>query len=65
MPVVGGDGIGLRPVDFHRDALTAMGAHVAVDGDGISAQGALRAAPTSCCRTPASGPPRRCCWPRC
>ena len=44
VPVVGGDGIGPRPVDFHRDALTAMGAHVEVDSDGISAQGALRGA---------------------
>ncbi len=39
VPVAGGDGIGLRPVDFHRDALTATGAHVTVDSDGISAQG--------------------------
>ncbi len=41
VPVVGGDGIGLRPVDFHRDALTAMGAHVEVDDSGVSARGAL------------------------
>lgn len=44
VPVVGGDGIGLRPVDFHRDALTAMGAHVEVDDSGISAQGELQGA---------------------
>ena len=44
VPVVGGDGIGLRPVDFHRDALVAMGAEVHVDGEGISARGALRGA---------------------
>ena len=41
VPVVGGDGIGLRPVDFHRDALTAMGAEVTVDDDGITASGSL------------------------
>ena len=44
VPVVGGDGIGLRPVDFHRDALTAMGAEVHVDAAGISARGDLRGA---------------------
>ena len=44
VPVVGGDGIGLRPVDFHRDALTAMGAQVDVDDSGITARGALRGA---------------------
>ena len=44
VPVVGGDGIGLRPVDFHRDALTAMGAEVQIDDRGISAQGALHGA---------------------
>ena len=40
VPVVGGDGIGPRPVDFHRDALAAMGVEVVVDSDGISAYGA-------------------------
>lgn len=44
VPVVGGDGIGRRPVDFHRQALAAMGAEVHVDSDGITAQGALRGA---------------------
>ena len=44
VPVVGGDGIGSRPVDFHRDALCAMGAEVQVDGERISARGALRGA---------------------
>ena len=44
VPVVGGDGIGLRPVDFHRDALMAMGAHVEVDDSGITASGALHGA---------------------
>ena len=44
VPVVGGDGIGSRPVDFHRGALAAMGAEVQVDDDGITAQGALRGA---------------------
>ena len=39
VPVVGGDGIGLRPVDFHRDALVAMGVEVVVGSDGISAYG--------------------------
>lgn len=44
VPVVGGDGIGLRPVDFHRDALAAMGAEVAVDDAGITARGSLHGA---------------------
>ena len=44
VPVVGGDGIGSRPVDFHRDALAAMGAEVQVDETGISARGALSGA---------------------
>ena len=41
VPLVGGDGIGARPVNFHREALAAMGAEVQVDSDGISAAGAL------------------------
>ena len=44
VPVVGGDGIGLRPVDFHRDALVAMGAEVQIDSEGISARGSLSGA---------------------
>ena len=44
VPVVGGDGIGSRPVDFHRDALAAMGAEVQVDETGISARGTLSGA---------------------
>ena len=44
VPLVGGDGIGARPVDFHREALTAMGAEVHIDEDGITAAGALRGA---------------------
>ena len=44
VPVVGGDGIGLRPVDFHRDALVAMGAEVTVDEAGITARGRLHGA---------------------
>lgn len=44
VPVVGGDGIGSRPVDFHRDALTALGAEVNVDDTGITARGALQGA---------------------
>lgn len=38
VPTVGGDRIGSRPVDFHVDALTAMGAEVEVTGDGIAAK---------------------------
>ena len=44
VPLVGGDGIGARPVDFHRQALTAMGAEVRVDPDGITAAGTLHGA---------------------
>jgi UDP-N-acetylglucosamine 1-carboxyvinyltransferase len=38
VPVVGGDRIGSRPVDFHVDALTAMGAEVTSTPEGISAK---------------------------
>jgi UDP-N-acetylglucosamine 1-carboxyvinyltransferase len=38
VPMVGGDRIGNRPVDFHVDALTAMGAEVDVTAEGISAK---------------------------
>jgi len=38
VPVVGGDRIGTRPVDFHVDALRAMGADVHVSPDGIEAK---------------------------
>ncbi len=40
VPLVGGDRIGARPVDFHVAALTAMGAEVAVTPDGIEAKAA-------------------------
>jgi UDP-N-acetylglucosamine 1-carboxyvinyltransferase len=38
VPLVGGDRIGQRPVDFHIQALEAMGAEVEVTADGISAR---------------------------
>ena len=38
VPLVGGDRIGRRPVDFHIDALERMGAEIAVSDDGISAK---------------------------
>lgn len=38
VPMVGGDRIGSRPVDFHVHALTAMGAEVEVTDDGIAAK---------------------------
>ena len=41
VPVVGGDGIGQRPVDFHCDALTAMGAQIRIGDSGITASGSL------------------------
>ena len=44
VPVLGGDGIGARPVDFHHQALAAMGAEVHIDSDGITASGTLRGA---------------------
>jgi UDP-N-acetylglucosamine 1-carboxyvinyltransferase len=37
VPLVGGDRIGPRPVDFHIQALTAMGAQITVDDTGIHA----------------------------
>lgn len=38
VPVVGGDNIGRRPVDFHVDALRMMGAEVNATPDGIEAK---------------------------
>ncbi|MGH3247717.1 MAG: UDP-N-acetylglucosamine 1-carboxyvinyltransferase, partial [Trebonia sp.] len=38
VPLVGGDPIGRRPVDFHIDALKALGAEVTVGPTGISAK---------------------------
>ncbi|MFI6520659.1 UDP-N-acetylglucosamine 1-carboxyvinyltransferase [Spirillospora sp. NPDC050679] len=38
VPLVGGDPIGRRPVDFHVDALRAFGAEVEIADDGIHAR---------------------------
>jgi len=38
VPLVGGDQIGRRPVDFHVGALRALGAEVSVGKDGITAR---------------------------
>src|SRR5918996_3753221 len=38
VPLVGGDRIGQRPVDFHISALQAMGADISVENDGIRAR---------------------------
>jgi UDP-N-acetylglucosamine 1-carboxyvinyltransferase len=38
VPLVGGDRIGQRPVDFHMTALQAMGADIEVGSDGIVAR---------------------------
>jgi UDP-N-acetylglucosamine 1-carboxyvinyltransferase len=40
VPLVGGDPIGRRPVDFHVDALRALGAEVEIGPAGISARAA-------------------------
>src|SRR6185312_14091492 len=40
VPLVGGDPIGQRPVDFHVDALKALGAEVSYGPTGISAKAA-------------------------
>ncbi|HEX6424093.1 MAG TPA: UDP-N-acetylglucosamine 1-carboxyvinyltransferase [Acidimicrobiales bacterium] len=46
VPLVGGDRIGQRPVDFHIEALEKMGARISVTPDGIEAKGDhLRGAP--------------------
>ena len=37
VPMVGGDQIGPRPLDFHIQALTAMGAQITIDDTGIHA----------------------------
>lgn len=43
VPLVGGDEIGARPVDFHVEALTRMGAEVELTPDGLEAKvGRLR-----------------------
>lgn len=45
VPLVGGDDIGSRPVDFHVDALTKMGATIDITEDGLEAKaGRLRGA---------------------
>ncbi|MFC5746790.1 UDP-N-acetylglucosamine 1-carboxyvinyltransferase [Actinomadura rugatobispora] len=38
VPLVGGDPIGRRPIDFHVDALRAFGAEVEIAADGIHAR---------------------------
>jgi UDP-N-acetylglucosamine 1-carboxyvinyltransferase len=38
VPLVGGDAIGRRPVDFHVAALRALGAEISVGADGITAR---------------------------
>ncbi len=38
VPLVGGDRIGRRPIDFHTDALRALGAEIEVRADGIAAK---------------------------
>jgi UDP-N-acetylglucosamine 1-carboxyvinyltransferase len=38
VPLVGGDAIGRRPVDFHVSALKALGAEITVGPDGITAR---------------------------
>lgn len=38
VPLVGGDPIGRRPIDFHTDALRALGAEIEVGEHGISAR---------------------------
>ena len=66
VPLVGGDPIGRRPVDFHveraaghrRRGRDRRGRHPRARPAGC-------AAPGSSCPTRASAPPRRCCWPRC
>jgi UDP-N-acetylglucosamine 1-carboxyvinyltransferase len=46
VPLVGGDRIGQRPVDFHIKALEAMGAEVEITPEGLSARAdRLRGAP--------------------
>ncbi len=38
VPMVGGDAIGARPIDFHVDALQKMGAEVTMTEDGLEAK---------------------------
>ena len=46
VPLVGGDRIGARPVDFHVEALRSFGAEVVETGDGVRAKVAGRLAGT-------------------
>lgn len=39
VPLVGGDRIGQRPVDYHIEALEKMGARISITPDGIEAKG--------------------------
>jgi UDP-N-acetylglucosamine 1-carboxyvinyltransferase len=38
VPLVGGDDIGARPLDFHVEALTKMGAQISITADGLEAK---------------------------
>jgi UDP-N-acetylglucosamine 1-carboxyvinyltransferase len=38
VPLVGGDDIGARPIDFHVDALTKMGAEITITAEGLEAK---------------------------
>ncbi len=38
VPLVGGDDIGARPLDFHVDALTKMGAQIEITSEGLEAK---------------------------
>ncbi len=38
VPLVGGDDIGARPLDFHIDALEKMGAEIVITADGLEAK---------------------------
>ncbi len=69
IPDLGGCRIGDRPIDFHLDALRAMGAVVdkQLNGIHLTAPNGLKV-PRSSCRTRASARPSRSCsrrcWPR-
>ena len=69
VPLVGGDDIGSRPVDFHVDALQAMGAEISFSSEGLEAKaGRLRGAHITLPLPRRSAPPRRSCcrppWPK-
>ena len=61
VPLVGGDPIGRRPVDFHIAALRHWAPRSRNGPTALPPRRPGSSVPASSCRTPASAPPRPCC----